>query len=417
MRTGKSQARGARGVVCAAWASLLLAASTLSIARAQEGIGALGEAINVQRDALARPELQPAQPSFMGCSVVVLPPTNNDFEQQVVELVNDHRASIGKPPLKRVPLLDQTARYHSCDMRDDDYFNHDTYDRVNGQLMQVCDFSQRVGGHYTNRATLGENIAAGYATPASVMQGWLNSPGHRGNIEHHWFWEIGVGYCGGGSWWHYWTQNFGRRFGVYPLVIQREYSRTATPQVEIYIYGNWQQMRLRNDNDPWGAWRPFANSLSWQLNWVQGVRQVCAELQSGSQTVTTCDTIELTTSEPPPSLSVQPAQVNFLYVRSTGERFPQVALLNVTNGGNSQTLNWQAGASPAWLSVTPATGNTPNPNVQLALNPAHLPNATGTYVGTVQFSATNANTNATVSVSLRVVDSLPHRRFAPLVRR
>ncbi|MFN4294468.1 MAG: CAP domain-containing protein, partial [Thermoflexales bacterium] len=198
-------------------------------AQAQEDIGALGEAVSVRRDAPAGPELQLAQPSFMGCSVVIVPPTNNDFEQQVVELVNDHRASIGKPPLKRVSLLDQTARYHSCDMRDDDYFRHDTHDRVNGQLVQVCSFSQRVGGHYTNWAAIGENIAAGYVTPADVMQGWLDSTGHRANIEDHLFWEIGVGYCSGGSWWRYWTQNFGRRWNAYPLVIQREYSRTATP--------------------------------------------------------------------------------------------------------------------------------------------------------------------------------------------
>ena len=40
-------------------------------------------------------------PTFTGCTPVNVPPINWDFEQQVVELVNDHRASIGRPPLKR----------------------------------------------------------------------------------------------------------------------------------------------------------------------------------------------------------------------------------------------------------------------------------------------------------------------------
>jgi hypothetical protein len=57
-------------------------------------------------------------------------------------------------------------------------------------------------------------------------------------------------------------------------------------------------MRLRNDNGPWGAWQPFRNSFDWTLNWAQGRREVCAQLQGGRGTVTTCDTIELTTNAP-----------------------------------------------------------------------------------------------------------------------
>ncbi len=44
--------------------------------------------------------------------------------------------------------------------------------------------------------TVGENIAWGswdYATPASIVDGWMHSPGHRANILHRAFREIGVG--------------------------------------------------------------------------------------------------------------------------------------------------------------------------------------------------------------------------------
>ena len=40
---------------------------------------------------------------------------------------------------------------------------------------------------------MGENIAAGYMTPKEVVEGWMNSTGHRENILSPKFTEIGVG--------------------------------------------------------------------------------------------------------------------------------------------------------------------------------------------------------------------------------
>ena len=61
----------------------------------------------------------------------------------------------------------------------------------------------------------GENIAAGYASPEDVMDGWMNSQGHRANILNCAFRDIGVGYVylandtGQVNYRHYWTQDFG----------------------------------------------------------------------------------------------------------------------------------------------------------------------------------------------------------------
>lgn len=56
-------------------------------------------------------------------------------------------------------------------------------------------------------------IAAGYTTPAAVVNGWMMSPGHCMNIMSGNFKEIGVGYAYNSmsSYKHYWTQDFGRR--------------------------------------------------------------------------------------------------------------------------------------------------------------------------------------------------------------
>ena len=109
--------------------------------------------------------------------------------------------------------LDAAERYHACDMRDDDYFSHDSKDWNGSSHITVCSFSQRIQNFYFNYQLAGENIAAGYPSPQAVMNGWLDSAGHRMNIERDTFYEIGVGYCApGGYYGRYWVQNFGRRF-------------------------------------------------------------------------------------------------------------------------------------------------------------------------------------------------------------
>lgn len=64
---------------------------------------------------------------------------------------------------------------------------------------------------YANWTTIGENIAFGYSTPAEVMVGWMNSPGHRANILNCAFKELGVGVARNSSGTLLWTQNFGSR--------------------------------------------------------------------------------------------------------------------------------------------------------------------------------------------------------------
>ena len=93
--------------------------------------------------------------------------------------------------------LGRVARYKSQDMVDKRYFSHTspTYGSP-FQMIQAFGLSYRVAG---------ENIAYGYSTPQAVVNGWMNSEGHRKNILNAGFTQIGVGYVGQG---HYWTQMF-----------------------------------------------------------------------------------------------------------------------------------------------------------------------------------------------------------------
>ena len=123
--------------------------------------------------------------------------TTASFEAEVVRLVNNIRQQNGLKPLTENWELSRVARYKSQDMLDNSYFAHNspTYGTP-FQMMKAFGLSFR---------TAGENIAKGYATPQAVVNGWMNSSGHRANILNANYTQIGVGYVAQGS---YWTQMF-----------------------------------------------------------------------------------------------------------------------------------------------------------------------------------------------------------------
>lgn len=122
------------------------------------------------------------------------------IERDVIELVNQERAKHGLKPLKANWELSRVARFKSDDMRDRNYFNHQS-PTYGSPFSMIRAFG-------ISFSTAGENIAAGQTTAWQVMQSWLKSSGHRANILNEGFTEIGVGYSQGGSYRTYWTQMF-----------------------------------------------------------------------------------------------------------------------------------------------------------------------------------------------------------------
>jgi uncharacterized YkwD family protein len=122
----------------------------------------------------------------------------SQFEQKVVDLVNQEREKQGLKPLTLNKKLSDVARTKSKDMMDKGYFDHNspTYG-------SPFDMMKQFGIEYT---TAGENIAKGQQSPEDVMNAWMNSDGHRKNILNPDFTEIGVGYVKGDT--TYWTQQF-----------------------------------------------------------------------------------------------------------------------------------------------------------------------------------------------------------------
>ena len=99
--------------------------------------------------------------------------------------------------------------------------------------------------------------------------------------------------CNGGPWRYYWTQLFGTRASVYPLVIACERSAVVGDGVPLYVYGpaTALEMRFSNDNSTWSAWRPYAAKTSWTLAPGDGQRTVYSQVRSATATYSSYDTV------------------------------------------------------------------------------------------------------------------------------
>lgn len=117
---------------------------------------------------------------------------SSDFIDEVIRLCNEERESAGLAPLEKSDSLTDSAAVRAGELPSK--FSHT---RPDGSS---CFTAITEKGK-----TRGENIAAGYENPEQVVEGWMNSPGHRANILDPDFTKIGVGYNESGN---YWVQVF-----------------------------------------------------------------------------------------------------------------------------------------------------------------------------------------------------------------
>ena len=128
--------------------------------------------------------------------------TYSAYASEVLRLVNIERDKVGAAHLVLDGALCDAANMRAIEM---DYSGNFSHTRPDGRdyftVFSFCKIS-----FYT----CGENIAAGYPTPAAVVDGWMNSTGHKANILNAAFTKMGLGYStgGGGEYRHYWAQEF-----------------------------------------------------------------------------------------------------------------------------------------------------------------------------------------------------------------
>ncbi|HEX7879317.1 MAG TPA: CAP domain-containing protein [Candidatus Eisenbacteria bacterium] len=300
------------------------------------------------------------------------------YEDQVMEIVNQERWTNGQlPPLKRNDLLNASATTHSSNMAVRNFFAHCDLDTG------TKPWDRMTAAGYTGWNYAAENIAAGYSTPAAVMIGWMNSAGHKANLLSTSSREIGIGYlmqsgdqsnvrgdsngdCAadgspGGPYTRYWTQNFGRRNSIYPVVVNREAFQATEGLVSLYVYGTgWAtQMRFRNESGTWSAWLPYTENTTWVLSAGNGTKTVNCEIKNATGSVqANSDQIQLNASAD--------VAVNMTSGSATVESGQtwSYTLTTTNNGGSTANNILLSDALPAGLAYESAnkpvtvTGNT-----------------------------------------------------------
>lgn len=119
------------------------------------------------------------------------------MENEAIQLTNLEREKHGLKPLKIDNKLQRSARTKSIDMKNNNYFSHES--PIYGKLPDL------MATFNINYRAAAENIAHGFTTPDAVVNAWMNSDGHRKNILNGNFTHIGIGYDYSK---HIWTQHF-----------------------------------------------------------------------------------------------------------------------------------------------------------------------------------------------------------------
>jgi len=141
-----------------------------------------------------------------GQSFPSVPASAQSAAQQVVALTNQVRTQNGLPPLSLELSLLWAAQVHSNEQAALNRLSHSG---------RYGDAGQRISRQRATRrdyqwSTWGENIASGAPDAAFVMNGWMNSPGHRANILDPAFTDIGVGLAYSSNGTPYWTMVLAR---------------------------------------------------------------------------------------------------------------------------------------------------------------------------------------------------------------
>jgi uncharacterized protein YkwD len=136
---------------------------------------------------------------FSFASFTVPAARSNTMEEDILYYVNLDRKSKGLGALELNEIESSVAEKHSRNMASGKTaFGHD------GLTSRAKDIKKKLGRPITS---VGENVASGWMTAKEVVDGWLNSPGHRRNIEGD-FTLTGIGLAKDRKGMTYYTQIF-----------------------------------------------------------------------------------------------------------------------------------------------------------------------------------------------------------------
>lgn len=98
--------------------------------------------------------------------------TYNDTEIETMRLINEYRVSIGLNALEGVNHISFKCEEHNKYMIENNVVNHNDFAARSSNMTSVLGAKK-----------VGENVAYNYKTPEAAVRAWLESPGHKENIE------------------------------------------------------------------------------------------------------------------------------------------------------------------------------------------------------------------------------------------
>lgn len=93
-------------------------------------------------------------------------------EIEAMNLINEYRVSIGLNSLEQITHISYKSEEHDNYMIENNVVNHNDFVSRSENIMKV-----------TGAKKVSENIAYNYNTSKAALTAWLNSPGHKANIE------------------------------------------------------------------------------------------------------------------------------------------------------------------------------------------------------------------------------------------
>lgn len=98
--------------------------------------------------------------------------TYNESEIETMKLINDYRVSIGLNVLEKINHISFKCEEHNAYMIANNVVDHNDFTSRSNNIMSVLDAKK-----------VGENVAYNYKTSEAAVRAWLDSPGHKENIE------------------------------------------------------------------------------------------------------------------------------------------------------------------------------------------------------------------------------------------
>ena len=104
-----------------------------------------------------------------------------EMDLEIIELVNDYRISKGLNSLEPMNIVSSVAKTHTTYMVTTGIVGHDNFSERYEKLV-----------HDAHATEVGENVGYGYRSSQAVVNAWINSEGHRANIENPDYTHFGI---------------------------------------------------------------------------------------------------------------------------------------------------------------------------------------------------------------------------------